>query len=90
MKTYNLEKVSQFLDVVNDDNIEVLVNDFAKFLIMYNNSINIYRKELPKETKGKTNLEILSAEFIWTDDGVSEFKEVKIHNKKTGEIRKIK
>ena len=47
MKTYNLEKVSQFLDVVNDDNIEVLVNDFAKFLIMYNNSINIYRKELP-------------------------------------------
>lgn len=90
MKTYNLEKVSQFLDVVNDDNIEVLINDFAKFLVMYNNSINAYRKELPKETEYKTNLELLSAEFVWTDDGVSELTSVKLHNKSTGEIKKLK
>ena len=90
MKTYNLKTVSQFLDVVNDDNIEVLLLDFAKFLTIYNNSIKAIREGLPKETEGKTNLDLLQSMFIWTDDGISEITEVKIENSKTGEIKTIK
>lgn len=88
-KTYNFSNISQMLDVLNDDNIEVLVEDFAKFLILYNNSIKEIRKQYPKETNGKTNLEILNAEFVWTDDGVSELTSYTITNTKSGLVEKV-
>lgn len=89
-KTYNFETISQMLDVVNDDNIQVLGEDFFKFLIFYNNSIKAVRKELPKETEGKTNLQILSAEFVWRDDDFSQLTEVKLINKGSGLVESVK
>ena len=87
--TYNFSNISQMLDVLNDDNIEVLVEDFAKFLILYNNSIKKVKELHPNETNGKTNLEILNAEFVWTDDGVSELTSYTITNTKSGLVKKV-
>jgi hypothetical protein len=83
-KTYNIDKLSQICDIVNDDNIELLINDFAGWLIYYNGLMTNVRKENPDLEK-IPNSKIAGCNFLWTDDGKNELTGVIVKNKKTGE-----
>ena len=83
-KTYNIDNLSQICDIVNDDNIELLINDFAQWLIYYNGVMAKVRKENP-ELEKKQNSKIAKCNFLWTDDGKNELTGVIVKNKKTGE-----
>lgn len=87
-KTFEISTLSQICDIVNDDNIELLINDFAQWLIYYNEMIKQVRKENPN-LKDIENTKILGCNFVWTDDGVNELTGVIIKNNKSGEITKV-
>jgi len=88
-KTYEFDNISQMLNVVSDGNIEVLCEDFVKFLILYNETIKQVREKHKELAEGKSNIEIMNAKFVWTDDGVSEIKGYEIKNTSSGEIEKV-
>jgi len=83
-KTYDIENLSQICDIVNNDNIELLINDFAKWLIYYNGLMTKVRKENPNLEKIQ-NSKIAKCNFVWTDDGKNELTGVIVKNKFTGE-----
>lgn len=87
-KTFEISTLSQICDIVNDDNIELLINDFAQWLIYYNETIKQVRKENPN-LKDIENTKILGCNFVWTDDGVNELTGVIIKNNKSGETTKV-
>jgi hypothetical protein len=89
-KTYQIENLDQICNVVNEDNIESFLLDFAAFLSMYIDTIKETRNEHPELTKNLLNTEIIKAKFIWINDGKNEIKGFTIKNSKTGEIKKIK
>ncbi len=85
-KTYEISTLEQLCNVVNDDNIELLLLDFAQWLCYYNEVIKKARVEHKKETKGLSNTEIAKANFVWTDDGENKISGVTMKNAKTGEV----
>lgn len=87
-KQYDIETLEQILNVVNDENIETLVNDFAKWLIFYHETIKQVRKDNPKGTEGKRNFDILQCSFLWTDDGETKLSGCIMKDSKTGETNK--
>jgi|688.fasta_scaffold37606_7 hypothetical protein len=89
-KTYEISKLSQICNIVNDDNIDLILSDFGLWLRFYNSAIKKVRKENIKGLKKLTNSEIAKATFNWTDDGVSELSAVHFTSKETGETTKVK
>jgi len=87
-KNYDISTLSQILDIVNDDNIELLITDFAQWLMYYNETIKKVRKENPDLNKIE-NTKIIGCNFLWTDDGVSELTGVIIKNNESGETTKV-
>jgi hypothetical protein len=85
-KTYEISTLEQLCNVVNDNNIELLLLDFAQWLCYYNEMIKKARVEHKKETKGLSNTEIAKANFVWTDDGENKISGVTVKNTKTGEV----
>lgn len=87
---YDITTIEQILNVVNDKNIDVLLNDFAKYLVVYKGAINAVREAKPLETKNKRNSEIFQSSFLWIDDGVSELTGLMITEKETGKQKYTK
>jgi len=50
-KTYTIKTLNQICNIVNDDNIELLINDFAQWLIYYNEAIKSVRAKIPNDTE---------------------------------------
>jgi len=88
-KTFEISTLSEVCNIVNDENIDLLINDFAKWLIYYNELIKRVREENPKETKNIVNSKILKPTMIWTDDNKSELTGVSLKTIETGEIIKV-
>lgn len=88
-KTFEISTFSEVCNIVNDENIDLLINDFAKWLIYYNELIKRVREENPKETKNIINSKILKSTMIWTDDNKSELTGVSLKTIETGEIFKV-
>jgi hypothetical protein len=89
-KTYEISKLSQICNIVNDDNIDLILSDFGLWLRFYNSAIKKVRKENIKGLKKLANSEIAKATFNWTDDGISELSAVHFTSKETGETTKVK
>jgi hypothetical protein len=87
--TYEISTLSQICNLVNDDNIELLINDFAQWLIYYNEAIKAVREKIPNDTEKLKNTEIAKCKFVWTDDGVNELTGVITIDKETGKTTKI-
>jgi hypothetical protein len=75
-KTYEISKLSQICNIVNDNNIDLIISDFGLWLRFYNSIIKKVRAENIKEVKKLTNFEIAKAKFNWTDDGVNKLSSV--------------
>lgn len=89
-KTYTFRTFEQMLNVINDENIECLTLDLAKWLASYNECIKQIRAQHPESTAGKTNWEICQTTFGWIDDGKTDLKYIDHHNTTTGEVTRIK
>lgn len=85
-KTYHITTLEGILDVVNPDNIECFLGDFADWLVMSVHLFDQYRKDNPEYCKGKTNSEICKIALDWTDDGVQKLTHTKFTNVDTGEV----
>jgi len=68
-KPNTITTLNQICNIVNDDNIELLINDFAQWLTWYNSAIKAAREKIPKDTENLKNIQIAKSDFIWTDDG---------------------
>lgn len=60
MKSYKLDTISQIIDVVTSDNIDVFIQDFKLFLEM--------RIEIAKIHHDEVEIEMPTT-FEWNDDG---------------------
>ena len=89
-KEYNIDSFEKLSNVVNEENLEAFLIDFAKFISSYLLYIREFRKKFPEETKGKHNSQILKIRgFTWIDDGKHEIRLVKIENIFTGEVLEL-
>jgi hypothetical protein len=88
-KQYRIDTLEKLLNAVNESNSENLAVDLASWIMWYGNVISETRKTHPKETEGKTNVEIANAAFIWTDDKKTGVVGVVIEDPNTGEITEI-
>ena len=89
-QTFEITNLNQICDIVNDDNIELLLMDFAAWLTYYHETIKDVRIKHKKETKDLSNTQIAKARFVWTDDGDNKITEVVIKNKKSGKLLRKK
>ena len=90
-KEYNIDSFEKLLNIMDEDNFENLLIDFAKFCSSYLAYVKGFRDKYPKETKNKHNSQILKVRgFTWIDDGKHELRFVKIENVFTGEIHNMK
>ncbi len=87
-KTYRISSLEQLLDVLTEENAERLLGDFALFALQYNNVVEHMRKASPELCEGKSNSELLTAQFEWTDDGINKITSMEVENTKTGEIQR--
>jgi hypothetical protein len=87
-KTYRISNFEQLLDVLTQENAERLLGDFALFALQYVHVVNNMRKASPELCEGKSNSELLTAQFEWTDDGLNEITSMEVENTKTGEIQR--
>jgi hypothetical protein len=83
-KTFEIKTIDQFLNVVNDENIDLILKDFIVF-VHYINEVVKKAKEANPDLKDKLTSELMSSSFLWTDDGVNELKKVITTIKETGE-----
>lgn len=83
-KTFEIKTIDQFLNVVNDDNIELILKDFMLF-VMYVNDVVKSVKEKNPELKDKLTSELMEIKFVWTDDDKNELMKVITTVKETGE-----
>jgi len=88
-KTYTIKTLNQICNIVNDDNIELLINDFAQWLIYYNEAIKAVREKIPNDTEKLKNIEIAKCDFVWTDDGKNKMTGVILTENETGKTTKI-
>lgn len=88
-KTYTITTLNQICNIVNDDNIELLINDFAQWLIYYNEAIKAVREKIPNDTEKLKNIEIAKCDFVWTDDGKNELTGVILTENETGKTTKV-
>ena len=88
-KRYEIDSFNKLINVANKENVERLALDLANWLIYVTNVIDQMKESHPKETKGKTNSEIVEASFIWVDDKKYDLKGVKLINSQTGEVKNI-
>ena len=88
-KTYTIKTLNQICNIVNDDNIELLINDFAQWLIYYNEAIKSVREKIPNDTKNLKNIEIAKCNFVWTDDGENKLTGVVLTENETGKTIKV-
>jgi hypothetical protein len=85
-ETFEITNLNQICDIVNDDNIELLLMDFAAWLTYYHEAIKDVRSKHKKETKDLSNTQIAKAKFVWTDDGDNKITEVVIKDEKSGKV----
>jgi len=83
-KTFEIKTIDQFLNVVNDENIECILKDYIIF-IQYIHQVVKTAKDKNPELKDKLTSELISSTFVWTDDNVNELKKVITTVKETGE-----
>lgn len=89
-KEYNIDSLEKLVNVANKENIERISIDL---LLWLNHLVEVFykiRKDMPEETKGKTNSEIAKVSFKWIDDGSNGLREAILENSETGEETKIK
>ena len=88
-QTYTIKTLNQICNIVNDDNVELLINDFAQWLIYYNEAIKAVREKIPNDTKNLKNMKIAKCDFVWTDDGKNKLTGVILTENETGKTTKI-
>jgi len=98
-KEYYIDSLDKLVNLANSENYECfrLASRIAElkderlsmdFLLWLGNVVNVMdklRKELPEETKGKANSELMKCSFNWIDDGKNNIHQTVIENGLTGE-----
>jgi hypothetical protein len=85
MKRYEIETLSQLVNVVDDENFDRITTDFVLWL-NYMKEMFKQVKESNPEYKNKSNSEIAKSVFIWNDDGIIGLRNAHIKVTETGEI----
>lgn len=88
IKKYEIDTFEKFLNVINEDNFDRFIYDFAEFVGCY--------LQLCKTAKGdskdvKLNSELVKFKsFCWIDDGKMGIKYINMINNKTGEVNRLR
>lgn len=77
-KEHPIKSLDDLCNLVNGENVQRLAVDTAQWLISYQHSIDLIRKNYPRETEGKSNTEIAKGSFSWIDDGKHDLKEIRV------------
>ena len=85
-KTYHIDTLEKFLNVVSIDNYEDIMKDFNSWVSYYIQFVDELRKAKPELLQDKSNTEIAEGTFEWVDDGSNEIKGIRVEDTKTGEV----
>jgi len=84
-KTYEITTLEHISNIATKENILDLLTAFSVCMDIYIQTIEKFRKENPKISKGKSNHDLVHFGFNWTDDGENKITGIKFKNKETGE-----
>ncbi len=83
IKTYEIETITQLLNVVNEDNFTEFMVDFSEFIGIYLQIIRVHVRN------GGKKEDIKFKHFTWKDDGKVGVTKIHITDSNTGELIEI-
>lgn len=84
-KKYEIDTFEKFLNVVNEENFDRILTDFAEFVGAY---LQLCKNSNRKSKLNSDRLKFKS--FTWIDDGKLGIKYIDVTNAKTGEVSRLK